>query len=64
MSFDTNGFVCIASYMQFCYVCFCRTRSYKKKQLLVPVGHLWVEGDNAQRSKDCNSFGPVRIIKL
>ena len=28
-------------------------------RLQVPVGHVWVEGDNAENSNDSNSFGPV-----
>ncbi len=27
----------------------------------VPYGHIWVEGDNAARTKDSNDFGPVCI---
>ena len=27
--------------------------------VLVPQGHLWVEGDNAEYSNDSNHFGPV-----
>ncbi|KAI6660250.1 Mitochondrial inner membrane protease subunit 2 isoform X4 [Oopsacas minuta] len=36
-----------------------RTRSYKTRYLTVPRGHVWVEGDNANRSVDSNVYGPV-----
>lgn len=36
-----------------------RTRSYKNKIVTVPKGHLWLEGDNHNISKDSNSYGPI-----
>lgn len=35
------------------------TRSYKTRHVIVPSGHLWIEGDNSERSVDSNSYGPV-----
>lgn len=31
----------------------------KDKQVRIPQGHCWIEGDEAFHSKDSNSFGPV-----
>ena len=36
-----------------------KTRSYKNRFVLVPRGHIWVEGDNSERSVDSNMYGPV-----
>ncbi|RNA31534.1 mitochondrial inner membrane protease subunit 2 [Brachionus plicatilis] len=36
-----------------------RTISYKKKYVLVPEGHCWLEGDNYLKSYDSNAFGCV-----
>lgn len=36
------------------------SRSYKTQFVVIPQGHLWVEGDNSRTSKDSNLFGPVR----
>ncbi|KAG1458424.1 hypothetical protein G6F46_004475 [Rhizopus delemar] len=33
----------------------------KDKQVRIPQGHCWIEGDEAFHSKDSNSFGPVPI---
>lgn len=30
----------------------------------VPIGHVWVEGDNWRESLDSNDFGPVRKARL
>ena len=30
-----------------------------KRRWRVPLGHVWVEGDNASASKDSNTYGPV-----
>ncbi|KAG9571959.1 LexA/Signal peptidase, partial [Aureobasidium melanogenum] len=30
-----------------------------KRRWKVPLGHVWVEGDNAGMSKDSNTYGPV-----
>jgi len=35
------------------------TRSYKNKVVVVPKGHVWIEGDNHSLSKDSNVYGPV-----
>lgn len=35
------------------------TRSYKNKVVIVPKGHIWVEGDNSSISKDSNIYGPI-----
>lgn len=34
-------------------------------KIVVPYGHVWVEGDNARQSLDSNDFGPIsaRLIK-
>ena len=49
--------------IKFCmFVCLlmeCRSHSYRRRHLIVPRGHLWVEGDNRRTSRDSNLFGPV-----
>ncbi|THZ27074.1 LexA/Signal peptidase [Aureobasidium pullulans] len=30
-----------------------------KRRWKVPYGHVWVEGDNVNQSKDSNSYGPI-----
>lgn len=32
---------------------------WKDKTVIVPKGHVWVEGDEPMRSRDSNTFGPV-----
>jgi mitochondrial inner membrane protease subunit 2 len=34
-------------------------RGEKREMVHVPVGHIWVEGDNAENSNDSTSFGAV-----
>lgn len=36
-----------------------RKKSYPKKEVKIPRGHFWVEGDNAMHSIDSNEFGPI-----
>lgn len=36
-----------------------KTRSYKNRVVVVPKGHIWVEGDNHTISRDSNIYGPV-----
>ena len=38
---------------------FVRTRSYKTRYVTIPRGHVWIEGDNSDRSVDSNIYGPV-----
>lgn len=38
-----------------------KTYKYKKKYMVVPEGHCWVEGDNYALSDDSNRFGPVSM---
>lgn len=33
-----------------------------KRRWKVPYGHVWVEGDNVNQSKDSNSYGPVSLV--
>ena len=35
------------------------TRCYRRRYVVVPKGHLWVEGDNTRSSQDSNFYGPV-----
>lgn len=35
-----------------------------KRRWKVPLGHVWVEGDNAGMSKDSNTYGPVSFRRL
>lgn len=36
-----------------------RTRKDRDTSIIVPEGHVWVEGDNCRFSKDSNTYGPV-----
>jgi inner membrane protease subunit 2 len=36
-----------------------KTISYKKRYVVVPPGHCWIEGDNHDRSYDSNAFGVI-----
>ena len=36
-------------------------RDQQNVQLLVPEGHIWIEGDNKDNSKDCRDFGPLPL---
>ena len=38
-----------------------RTLSYKNRNIKVPKGHCWVEGDHHGQSLDSNLFGPVAM---
>lgn len=40
------------------HACF-STLKYKNRIVRVPIGHLWIEGDNHNVSKDSNIYGPV-----
>ena len=31
----------------------------RKRRVIVPYGHVWVEGDNWRKSKDSNAYGPI-----
>ena len=33
---------------------------YPDREVVIPQGHVWVEGDNHFRTDDSNVFGPVR----
>ncbi|CAK8682838.1 unnamed protein product [Clavelina lepadiformis] len=35
------------------------TLGYRKRSVLVPAGHCWLEGDNHLASDDSNKFGPI-----
>lgn len=35
---------------------------YPDTEVLVPEGHIWVEGDEPFRTLDSNTFGPVRRV--
>ncbi len=37
------------------------TKGYFKRQVEIPTGHCWVEGDNHGHSLDSNVFGPVAL---
>ncbi len=36
-------------------------RNADRPPVLIPQGHCWVEGDNADTSSDSNRYGPVSI---
>ena len=35
---------------------------YPVERIVVPIGHVWVEGDEQFHSRDSNEYGPVGII--
>ena len=37
---------------------------YPFKTAVVPMGHVWVEGDDGVHSIDSNTYGPVRTPLL
>lgn len=34
-------------------------RTFRSKVVIVPKGHLWLEGDNSENSIDSRTYGPV-----
>lgn len=36
-------------------------RRYGNSHVVVPAGHVWVQGDNAANSRDSREYGPVPI---
>ncbi|XP_044136270.1 mitochondrial inner membrane protease subunit 2 isoform X2 [Bufo gargarizans] len=38
-----------------------KTRGHKNKYVMIPNGHVWVEGDHHGHSFDSNAFGPVSL---
>ena len=36
-------------------------REGKKIQVVVPPGHVWIEGDNKDQSRDSRDFGPMSL---
>lgn len=34
-------------------------RTFRRKVIIVPKGHLWLEGDNSENSIDSRTYGPV-----
>lgn len=34
-------------------------RTFRNKMILVPRGHVWLEGDNSENSIDSRTYGPV-----
>ncbi|KAL4226533.1 hypothetical protein ACF0H5_014518 [Mactra antiquata] len=38
-----------------------RKRKYVNQAVVIPAGHIWVEGDNGRNSLDSNSFGPLPL---
>ncbi|KAF6215104.1 hypothetical protein GE061_009853 [Apolygus lucorum] len=41
-----------------------KSLTYKQPVVTIPVGHCWVEGDNASNSMDSNLFGPIAVACL
>jgi inner membrane protease subunit 2 len=37
---------------------------WKDRMVRVPPGHAWVEGDEPNRSRDSNTFGPVGALSI
>jgi len=37
---------------------------YPDKEVRIPAGHIWVEGDETYRTDDSNRFGPVPMALL
>lgn len=35
------------------------SNGYKNRRVVVPEGHIWVEGDNTAHSNDSNTYGPI-----
>jgi hypothetical protein len=35
---------------------------YPDAEIVIPVGHGWLEGDAPFNSEDSNHFGPVRVV--
>jgi mitochondrial inner membrane protease subunit 1 len=38
--------------------------TYENTHVLVPLGHVWVQGDNAANSRDSRDYGPVPIALI
>lgn len=34
-------------------------KTFRSKTVIVPVGHVWIEGDNSENSIDSRSYGPI-----
>lgn len=41
-----------------------KTRGRKKRMVEVPVGHVWVEGDNFKNTRDSDVFGAVALASV
>jgi inner membrane protease subunit 1 len=39
-------------------------RAHENMHVLVPSGHVWVQGDNAGHSRDSRDYGPVPIALI
>jgi len=38
-----------------------KAKVYPFKKVMVPYGHIWVEGDNWRKTVDSNDFGPISM---
>lgn len=36
-------------------------QSRSGKEVVIPAGHCWVEGDHKEHSRDSNQYGPVSV---
>ena len=43
---------------------FYSVRDGRDQEVYIPKGHIWIEGDNKDHSRDSRDFGPISLVLI